>query len=183
MIGQGAVAWRVTRSERCTIRPLRGHLSPSRERIKTIAPASSILPLGEVPRRGGGAGARSAEVLCSLGFAPPFDLAYASGFGEPTSPRTGKISSPAQTSRILLHDPCRGRRELSLFGHGCAGSVCRPFGVILGMADSDPACGRPLTPALEYIRFHRPSACLSLQRPGAWRFSCSPPHRPSSPRL
>ena len=54
------------------------------------------------------------------------------------------------------------------------GTRLSTYQVILGKADSSPVCGRPLTPALDDIRFHRPSACLSLQRFGAWRFWCFP---------
>ena len=66
-------------------------------------------------------------------------------------PASGEDIPTPPTSCILLLDPCRGRRELSLFGRGCTGSICRPCGVISGMTDSRPVCGRPLTPALAYI--------------------------------
>ena len=48
----------------------------------------------------------------------------------PHFPAYGEDIPTAQTSGILSRGPCRGRRELSLFGRGCTGSVCRPIKVI-----------------------------------------------------
>jgi hypothetical protein len=70
---------------------------PSRERIEAKAPANPILPLGEVSRRDGGAGARSAEVFAHWS-SHPLRPRLRQGYGEPTSPRAGKISTPLKSA-------------------------------------------------------------------------------------
>jgi len=146
---------------------------PSRERIEAKAPANPILPLGEVSRRDGGAGARSAEVFAHWR-SHPLRPRLRLWLRRAHFPACGEDIHAVQICPILSLDPCRGRRELSLFGHGCTGRVCRPCGVISDMTDSTRV-REALNPcSCIHIRFHRPSACLSLQRESAWRFWCFP---------
>ena len=146
---------------------------PSRERIEAKAPVNPILPLGEVSRRDGGAGARSAEVFAHWR-SHPLRPRLRQGYGEPTSPRAGKISTPFKSAPYSPSIHVVGGESSVFSGVDVRDVSVDPAGSS-GHGRQQPRVREVPNPCYCInIRFNRSPACLSLQIARSWRFWCFP---------